>query len=194
MRFDLDVSRAVRKVKNLREVVSKPFAGIRGRAQIKALRNVMRTEASRGVGFTASGGGVPFRPVLPFGTRPATNPPLGGPGSTYWQSWLGGEGSFTRITPKGVVIGSSLPWAFVHRGGTSEPASVVTVIKAKKKAKDGRYAMGHKLRGLYGVHIPEKTLARGLRVPSRPNVNPRAPQYRKAVSGEFELQLRKAAQ
>jgi hypothetical protein len=176
----------------LSEVVRKPFAGIRGKRQIAALRAVLRQEATQGAGFSR-GGARPFAPTLAFGDRPARTPPLGGPGSTYWQSWLGGRGSFASASSGRVVVASTLPWAHVHRGGVSAPSAKVTVIRAKKIARDGRPAMVHKLRGLYGVHISDATARRGLRIPSRPHADPAAPQYQDAVKVAFELELREAA-
>jgi len=193
VRISVDASAVKRIFAKLRDVVAKPFKAARGQRQIAALRRVITQEASSGAGFGPSGGSVPFAPVLPFGTRPATNPPLGGPGSIYWQSWLGGAGSVARVTDRGVVVASSLPWAIVHRGGVDLPENRMTVIRAKRISKDGRPAMVHALRGLYGVNISSAKALSGLQIPSRPHVDPRAPQYRDAVNVQFDLELTEAA-
>lgn len=193
MNFKLDVSAVTRVFTRLREVVSRPFAAVRGQRQIAAIRRVLTQEATAGAGFGPSGAATRFTPVLAFGSRPATSPPLGGPASLYWQSWLGGAGSVARVTDRGVVVASSLPWAIVHRGGVAVPEDRATVIRAKRISRDGRPAMVHALRLGFGVNISSEKALSGMRVPSRPHADPRAPQYRDAVSGQFDLELREAA-
>lgn len=188
--FKLDTKAMRRVLDDLREVAKRPYRGARGRRQIKAIRRVLSQEARQGAGFSPSGATFGFKAVRPFGTRPATSPPLGGPGSSYWRSWLGGPGSVTQIRGKGVVVASSLPYAIVHRGGVTAGSPRVTEIRPKKIGRDGRTARFHKLRGLFGVFVRDDTV---IRVPSRPHADPRAPQYQAAVADEFDLQLTEAA-
>lgn len=177
--INLDVSAARKLFRRLGDLASKPFKGARGKRQAAALNRVKNLEAS------GRGGFPPRRPTRRFGNRPARRPPLGGPRSTYWRSFQ----PFAEDDRVG--LRSTLDWAIVHRGGVTAPADRTTVIRAKRISSDGRFAMGHLLRGKFGVFPREETLRRGIRVRSRPNLDPAAKQYQDAVSRQFELEVKR---
>ena len=145
-----------------------PFAGI-GKDLHRDMRKSVRRDFVARSWAKPSGGRVAWATTKPFGTKPAGDP-LGGPGGRLARAWQGGAGGFSFARSDRVGIGVSLPFAAMHRGGTGTAAGFdVTIIKPKRKTASGQYAMFFFLGLKYGVWLRESTLARGLRVPSRPH-------------------------
>lgn len=97
----------------------------------------------------------------PFGTRPAPARTLNRSGKLRLSWTTDGSGSFTRAAGDLLAFGSTLPYAAVHQSRTP------TIVRPKRKARDGRWAQFWKLALTFGVWLSEEKLRRGLVIPSR---------------------------
>jgi len=141
------------------EATAQPFAAPRGARVVKAIRLAIGEEFSRGAERTDSGF-KKWKPTQSFGTKTATNPPLGGKAGRVARAWAGGAGGFSTVSGTEIVIGVRAPWAAVHRGDNGP----VTTIRPR-----GGDRMRFFLGRAFGVWISRARLAQGLKVPARPH-------------------------
>lgn len=155
---------AVRAINDLLDFARAPFGGPRGTRALRAIREAIAEEFSRGAERTDFGF-RPWKKSHDFGTRKAKNPPLGGTSGRFAKAWAGGAGSITSVKPTEIILGSRLPGAAMHRGDLGE----VVTIKAKATGANGLPAMFWKLGRSFGVWISPGKLRSGLHVPARPH-------------------------
>lgn len=108
---------ALAVLRAVREVVSQPFAGARGRQAQRATVKVLEEQFRGGFHYSASGARVRWAPTNPFGTRPATVPPLGGASSSLLAAARGGPGGSWSISPKRLALTVGLVYWPVHDKG-----------------------------------------------------------------------------
>lgn len=179
--FDIKVETA--GLKTLGRIARDPFGQARGRRTIRNVRRVAGREFARGGGFTPAGSFNAWKRTKPFGTRPAPPVPLGGLSGSLSSAWQGGPGGFAFVRGgKSVVIGVTLIYAAMHRGGADIPSGKVTIVRAKKRTATGQSAMRLLFAGKFGVFVSERKVREGMRIPGRPHVDLRAPQYQKAMA------------
>lgn len=182
MALKITIKKETSGLVQLGRIFKEPFAQARGRRSIRAVRRVAAREFARGGGFSPSGAFNPWKRTQPFGDRPAPSVPLGGSGGSLARAWGGGAGGFSFVRGKRIVLGVTLPYAAVHRGGTEAPSKRVTVIKAKRFTSSGQALMRLKFISAFGVFVSEAKVRSGMRIPGRPHVDLRAPQYKKAMA------------
>ena len=155
---------AVRSINDLLDFARAPFGGSRGTWALRAIREAIAEEFSRGAERTDFGF-RPWKKSRDFGTRKASNPPLGGAAGRFAKAWAGGAGGFSSVKPTEIILGSRLPGAAMHRGDLGE----VVTIKAKATGAKGLPAMFWKLGRSFGVWISLAKLRSGLHIPARPH-------------------------
>lgn len=166
MRFaaSLAAGRVLGTFRRLGEIARKPLDGARGRLALRRVRKLIAGEFSRAHGYGPGNGQQTWRQTQPFGTRPATRPALGGPGSALAQAWQGGPGGFQSLGPRSVRFGVSLVYAQIHREG-------------------GQIGVTPKMRRFvawrFGVNLrPDK---KTIVIPKRPHADMRAPIFQRAA-------------
>lgn len=123
------------------DILDRPFAGARGDAAIKLLRESVHKEFAAGAWSRPEGGSSPWTKVEPFGIRPAPETPLGGTSGFLSLAWQGGQFGFQEKSARRVAIGVEHPAAPVHRGGDPNPSReyVTTVpITLQMRKRVGR--------------------------------------------------------
>ena len=180
IRFDIKVETS--GLKTLGRIARDPFGQARGRRTIRNVRKVASREFARGGGFTPAGSFNAWKRTKSFGNRPAPPVPLGGLSASLSSAWQGGPGGFAFVRGKTVIVGVTLVYAAMHRGGANIPSGRVTIVKAKKRTANGQSAMRLLFASKFGVFVSERKVREGMRIPGRPHVDLRAPQYQKAMS------------
>lgn len=147
-------------LRNVRSVVQFPFAGARGRQVQRATVKVIEEQFRGGFYYSASGARVNWAPTQPFGTRPATVPPLGGARSSLLAAARGGPGGSWTISPKSLRLTVSLTYWQVHDEGAR--------IRVTPRSRGFVGAT-------FGVHFrKDKT---HINIPRRRLIDPSAPQF-----------------
>lgn len=150
---------------NAAKLLNNPFNYTDLRKQALLIARVTSPDSIRrqfegGYGFSGTGMKVAWSATKPFGNRPP-------PKRTLWRSgklarsWMGGPGNFMQHTGTELSYGSTLPYAHVHQSRTP------TIVRPRRRAADGRWAMFWKLALSFGVWLSEEKLERGLVIPSR---------------------------
>lgn len=162
--FGLRLGRFVDPFRPVSRRMRAPYSGPAGRAVVAAMRRSVRREFIQGGQTTRTGGVVRWKRGHNFGRwRPASTP-LGGAGSRYLAAFEGGKGGTMRITGRTASIGSTLPGAAAHRGGTGFRAQPNKLTRIRG-GESMRQALGHK----HGAWITRQTAERGLKLYSRPH-------------------------
>lgn len=181
MPLTFDVELETGGLTQLLRIAKDPFGQVRGRRTIRNVRRVAAREFGRGGGFVPSGAFNAWKRTKPFGSRPAPTVPLGGVRGSLAQAWQGGPGGFAFVRGKRVVLGVTLIYAAVHRGGADVPSGRVTLVKAKRFTPSGQSLMRLKFIS-FGVFVSEAKVRAGMRIAGRPHVDLRAPQYQEAMA------------
>ncbi len=158
------VDRLRSRLRSIGTIARKPYDAGRGQLAIRRVRAVSRTEMDAGAGFGPSGAATPMAPTKPFGTKPATTPPLGGAAGSLGSAIQGGPGGSTSTGPNRAAIKISLPHVTIHReGGT-------IAITPRMRRFVG---------AVYGTGFPKGQTV--ITMPARTFLDMAAPQYQKAV-------------
>lgn len=182
MPITFDVKVETGALKTLGRIARDPFGQARGRGTIRSVRRVAGREFARGGGFNPGGSFNAWKRTKPFGTRPAPSVPLGGLSGSLSSAWQGGPGGFAFVRGKSVVIGVTLIYAAMHRGGVDIPSGKVTIVRAKKRTANGQSSMRLLFISKFAALVSERKVREGMRIPGRPHVDLRAPQYQEAMA------------
>lgn len=165
------------------------------RESVKVARDFVRQEFQGGFWLMPSGGRRAWARTKPFGDIPAHQ--TGVRSGRLLRAWLGGLGGLAKVTPRTMTVGvdaGAIPYAGPFRGGTgATPRLSDMVIRPKRRARDGRWAMFWAVAlGKARVWLREATLRAGIRVPTHPH-GTKHPALVKAVKQRLVDHLKKAA-
>ena len=177
MALNISIKGNARKVlRAVGDIVRRPYDGIRGRQVQRRSIKVLEEQFRSGGYFGPSGALIRWPPTQPFGTRPATVPPLGGGSSSLLAAARGGPGGSWSIRSKSVRLTVSLPYWPVHDRGARIP------ITPRSRAF---------VRGQFGVDFrADKT---HITIPQRRLIDARAPQFANAAREVVVEAIRKEA-
>lgn len=182
MTLKITIKKETSGLVQLGRIFKDPFGQARGRRSIRAVRKVAAREFARGGGFSPGGSFNAWKRTKPFGNRPVPPVPLGGTSGPLARAWAGGPGGFSFVRGKRIVLGVTLIYAAMHRGGVNTPSGRITVVRAKRFTSSGQSLMRLKFISSFGVFVSEAKARAGMRIPGRPHVDLRAPQYQKAMA------------
>lgn len=144
-----------------------------GKPSVAAIRKSVANEFSGRYWLMPEGGRRAWAPVVPFGNKPH-HAPLVDSGA-YFNALMGrGPGAIERVSARRMEVGADsgrFPYAKYIRGGAGANISLQPlIIRPRRRAKGGRYAMFNFIGLRFGVWLRAETLERGLKLPPRPHL------------------------
>lgn len=162
-------------LRQVRGIVREPYGGKRGELIRASAQRTFANQFARGGNFGASGGFISWLPTQPFGTKPATRPPLGGASGSLARAAQGGAGGAWATSAKRVTLSIALIYWFVHDQGAR--IGITDRMRGKVAATFGVFFRAAK------THIV---------IPARRLIDTRAPQWGKLAREVVVSDIRRA--